>query len=137
MPFTEQSSSALKLTSEQIVIERIKVNKDHLPDEEIVRQLMNSISEIGLLQPIVLRRTSAGLGISLVFGRNRLEACKRLKHRSLLARVVNGTAAEIDAWCARATADENAVRRLSLPPSARESVISLSERGRRALAVRL
>ena len=101
---------SVTLTSEQIVIDRIKVSKNHTPDEEIVRQLMISIPVVGVLQPIVLCRPSPGLGINLIFGRNRLEACKRLKHRAILARVANGKTDEIVAWCKQAQLDENAIR---------------------------
>lgn len=98
------------LTSEQIVIDRIKVSKDRKPDEEIVRQLMISIPVVGVLQPIVLCRPSPGMGINLVFGINRLTACKRLKHRAILSRVANGNTEEIAAWCKQAQLDENAIR---------------------------
>lgn len=117
------------LTSEQIVLDRIKVAKDREPDEEIVRQLMISIPVVGVLQPIVLRRPSPGLGIHLVFGLNRLTACKRLKQRATLARVVNGNTDEIKAWCEQAAHDENMIRRLcALPPD--KNVVSLIERRR-------
>lgn len=120
------------LTSEQIVIDRIKVDKDRKPDEEIVRLMLESIPLVGVLHPIVLCRPAMGLGISLVFGRNRLEACRRLKHRAILARVVNGKTPEIIAWCAQAIIDENIIRRICLPtPNA--SVISLIAR-RQAVA---
>lgn len=120
------------LTSEQIVLDRIKVSKDREPDEEIVRQLMISIQSVGVLQPIVLCRPSPGLGINLVFGLNRLTACKRLKQRATLARVVNGNSDEIKMWCRQAARDENLIRRIcSLP--ADPNVVSLIER-RRALA---
>jgi ParB-like chromosome segregation protein Spo0J len=117
------------LTSEQIAIDRIKIAKDWEPDEEIVRQLMLSILAVGVLQPPALCRPSPGLGIHLVFGRNRIEACKRLKHRALIARVVNGNTDEIKAWCVQAARDENMVRRISsLPPDPR--VVSLIDRKR-------
>jgi len=86
------------LTSEQIVVDRIKVVDGREPDEEVVRQLMISIPVVGVLQPIVLCRPSPGLGIQLGFGRNRLEALRRLKQRATLARVVNGDTDEIRAW---------------------------------------
>lgn len=121
------------LTSEQIVFDRIKIDKERRsPDEEIVRLLMISIPRVGVLQPITLRRPSPGLGINLVFGLNRLEACKRLKLKAGICRVVNGDTDEIKLWCEQAIQDENMIRRLhALPPD--KNVISLIER-RRALA---
>lgn len=120
------------LTTEQIAIDRIKIAKDRTPDEEIVRQLMISIPIVGLLQPIVLCRPAMGLGIKLVFGCSRIEACRRLKHRAITSRVVNGNTAEIVAWCEQAEHDENMIRRIcSIPPDA--NLVSLIDR-RRALA---
>lgn len=119
------------LTSEPIAIDRIKIEKGRDFNEEIVRQLMISIPVVGLLQPIILCRAGMGLGVKLVAGRNRIEAMKRLKHRAILARIVNGDTDEIRAWCEQAERDENAVRRASLPPD--PNVVSLIER-RRAIA---
>lgn len=118
---------SVSLTSEQIAIDRIKIDKDRKPDEEVVRQLMISISALGVLQPIVLCRPSPGLGINLIFGRNRIEACKRLKHRAMLARVVNGDSEEIRAWCEQAERDENLIRRICQLP-ADPAIISLAAR---------
>ena len=123
------------LTSEHIVIDRIKVEVSRpIPDEEIVRQLMQSIPEVGLLQPVVLHRAGTGLGVKLVFGRNRLEACKRLKHTSLLARVANGNTDEIKRWCEQAALAENLIRRVSTRPADLKDhrVISMMDRKRAA-----
>lgn len=125
----------ITLTSEQIVIDRIKIDKLRQPDEEIVRQLMISIAAIGVLQPIVLCRSSPGLGINLIFGRNRLEACKRLKHRAMLSRVANGNTDEIRAWCEQAQRDENLIRRICQLP-ADPAIVSLTARRHAAIAAR-
>lgn len=125
----------VRLTSEQIVIDRIKVDKDRIPDEEIVRKLMESIPNVGILHPIVLCRPSTGMGINLVFGRNRLEACKRLKWSTLLARVVNGNTPAIIAWCASAIIDENRVRRIWLDPADVDVVSLLARRQSQTRAV--
>lgn len=122
---------SVTLTSEQIVFARIKIDEARKPEEEIVRQLMISIPRVGVLQPIVLSRPATGLGIKLVFGLNRLEACKRLKITSGICRVVNGDNAEIRAWIKQAIHDENMIRRIHTLPSD-ENVVSLIER-RRAL----
>lgn len=102
--------TSITLTSEQIVIDRIKVEGDRKPNEEVVKALMISIPMLGVLQPIVLWRPTPGLGIKLIFGRNRLEACKRLKQRAISSRVVNGNTPAIIAWCAQALIDENLIR---------------------------
>ncbi len=123
----------VSLTSEQIAIDRIKTDAHQRPNEEIVRQLMISIPQVGLLQPIVLNRPGTSLGINLVFGASRLEALKRLKLRATLARVVNGTTAEIVAWIEQARRDENMIRFIHLGP-ADPAIVSLIERRRAAVA---
>jgi ParB-like chromosome segregation protein Spo0J len=90
---------------------------------------MLSIDSIGLLQPIVLHRPGTGLGVTLIFGRSRLEACRRLKHRTILCRVVNGVPAGIEDWCARAALDENLIRRNQFQ-TADPNVVSLIDRKR-------
>jgi ParB-like chromosome segregation protein Spo0J len=120
------------LTSEQIVVDRIKRPSDRQPDEEIVRQLMQSIPVVGLLQPIILHRPSPGMGVKLVFGLNRLETYHRLKLRAISARVINGNTDEIRSWIIQAQRDENMVRRICITP-ADPNVVSLIER-KRALA---
>lgn len=122
---------SVTLISEQIVVDKIRFG-DREPDEEIVRQLMHSIPVIGVLQPIVLHRSSPGMGIDLVFGLNRLWALKRLKQRSTLARVLNGNTDEIKAWIEQAQHDENLIRRICLS-GADPNVVSLVKR-KRALA---
>jgi ParB-like chromosome segregation protein Spo0J len=122
----------VQLISEQIVVDRVKRPKDRKPDEEIVRQLMQSIPAIGLLQPVILHRPSPGMGVSLVFGLNRLEAFARLKNRAIAAKVINGNTDEIKQWIIQAQRDENMIRRISVAP-ADPNVVSLVER-KRALA---
>jgi ParB-like chromosome segregation protein Spo0J len=125
------------LTSEHIVIDRIKVDPDSPPiHEETVRQLMQSIERLGLLQPIILHRPGTGLGVQLICGRTRLEACKRLKHRTILSRVVNGNPEGIVEWCERAAIDENLVRRAtSFLRSSETNVISMVDRQRSSAAI--
>jgi ParB-like chromosome segregation protein Spo0J len=101
----------ITLTSEQIVIDRIRFDKDKIPDEQVVSHLVNSIQALGLLHPILLWRPSTGMGINLIAGRHRLEACRRLKMRAITGRVVNGHSPEIVEWVERAAADENLIRR--------------------------
>lgn len=103
---------SIHLTSEVIVIDRIKT--DRRPNEENVQHLMTSIPVVGVLQPIVLHRPGTGLGCKLVFGRDRMEACKRLKQKSIVSRVLNGDSDEIRAWIAQAQRDENAIRSINV-----------------------
>jgi ParB/RepB/Spo0J family partition protein len=51
-------------------------------NEEIVSELKRSISNCGVLQPIVVRR-SQDSKYEIVFGNHRLEACKRLGFRQI------------------------------------------------------
>lgn len=95
-------------TTEVIVIARIRTDRE--PNEENVNQLMTSIPVVGVIHLPILWRKGTGLGIDLVVGRDRLEACKRLKQKSITARVVNGDSDEIRAWVAQVQRDENAIR---------------------------
>lgn len=100
-------SSTVDLTSEQISIDRIKVEKGReKPDEDVVRQLMESISRVGLLRPIILHRPIIGMGVHLIRGGCRIEACKRLKLRSIAAKVVTGDTPAIRQWLEHVKYDE-------------------------------
>jgi hypothetical protein len=123
----ESITMSVALTTEQIVIDRIKIDPSKIPDEEIVRQLMISLPIVGLLQPIILCRPAMGLGVKLVFGLSRITAAKRLKWRAITSRVVNGDTEEIRAWCDQAQHDENMIRRFCQLP-ADPAIISLSAR---------
>jgi ParB-like chromosome segregation protein Spo0J len=90
---------------------------------------MVSISLLGLLEPILLQRPAMGMGVILICGLNRLEACRRLKMRAILARVVNGNTPEINSWCEKAELDENNVRRIGSPPSGSNVVPLMTARG--------
>jgi ParB/RepB/Spo0J family partition protein len=52
-------------------------------DPRIVSELQRSIANVGLLQPIVVRKCNSGYEV--VFGNHRLEACKRLRLQRVLA----------------------------------------------------
>jgi ParB family chromosome partitioning protein len=56
-------------------------------DESVVSDLVLNIKEHGLLQPIMVRETKKGYEI--VFGRHRLEACKRLGYKQISAIIRN------------------------------------------------
>jgi len=51
-------------------------------DGEVVSDLQKSIKSVGLLQPILVRKTNSSL-YELVFGRHRLEACRKLGWKSI------------------------------------------------------
>jgi len=53
-------------------------------DEHIVSELVLNIKEHGLLQPIMVRETESNR-FEIIFGRHRLEACRRLGYRSISA----------------------------------------------------
>jgi len=69
--------------------------------EEQVNSLMNSIAEVGLLNPVTVYETDGGFG--LIAGAHRLEACKRLGLVEIPAQVV--TLSELDRQIAEC--DEN------------------------------
>jgi ParB family transcriptional regulator, chromosome partitioning protein len=99
---------------EHLMIKSIAVDKDNrLPLVEAhVERLMKSISEIGLLEPIVVcRRATRTPTVVLVAGRHRLEACKRLKHKTIAAVVEQEDSPEVERWRKLAEIDENLIRR--------------------------
>lgn len=99
------------LSYEQIVIDRIKIPKGRKADERVVKQLMESIKKIGLLEPIILCRPARSMGVYLVAGFNRVEAFKRLKIKAIPARVEEGDTPEVRQWRELAEIDENLIRR--------------------------
>ncbi len=77
--------------------------------EGAVSDLAVSISEVGMIQPIVVRSVATEDGeiaLRLVAGAHRLEACKRLGHQVIRARVV--TVSDLDAR--QIEIDENLIR---------------------------
>jgi ParB family chromosome partitioning protein len=78
--------------------------------ESLVHELERSIKGSGLLQPILVRRTTHGYEI--VFGNHRVEACKRLGMTHIRAIVREFT--EEEAFLARAS--ENLVRNSYVDP---------------------
>jgi ParB-like chromosome segregation protein Spo0J len=92
-------TNGLKIKTESIVLKAIRTGPRVMPlDERRVRNLMVSIKRIGLLQPIIVCRPASQMGVHLVCGLQRLEACRRLKHREILARGINGDTPEIREW---------------------------------------
>lgn len=79
-------------------------------NERHVEALMASIKDVGILQPIVVTRTPAG--IYLVAGRHRLEAARRLKLKEIPAFIETENSPTIAAWREVAEIDENLVRQI-------------------------
>jgi N6-adenosine-specific RNA methylase IME4/ParB-like chromosome segregation protein Spo0J len=90
---------------------------------QVVDELAESISRCGLLHPIVVSRSSAGV-LNLVAGLHRLEAAKKLGHHNIRVVILD----QLDADEAQLTEiDENLVR-ADLSPA--ERAIHLAERKR-------
>jgi ParB/RepB/Spo0J family partition protein len=89
-------------------------------DQAHVDRLVESISEIGLLSPIVVRRTGRPDIMDLVAGQHRLEAMKRLGRREIQCLVVS----DADLQAELMAIDENLCRAELWPPSrgARKSI---------------
>ncbi len=102
----------MELRSGELMIKTIQVREGRLPiNEGSVKSLMASIKEVGVVEPIIVCEPRQQLGIYLVAGANRLEACKRLKHKTIPSRIIRGNTPEIQRWCKLAEIDENLVRR--------------------------
>jgi len=70
-----------------VPIERIEVGaRLRATNEQHIRHLMGSISDVGLLHAIVVGEPQAGR-YPLVGGRHRLEACRRLGHETIAAHI--------------------------------------------------
>jgi len=78
--------------------------------EENVSELMRSIQNMGILQPVVVRRTDDGYQV--VFGSHRIEACRRLDMKKIPAIVKDFT--DEEAFLARVT--ENLLRNADINP---------------------
>jgi len=106
---------------EEITIRSIGTLPGRLPlNEGNVLALMQSIKEVGLLQPIVVARKRHG--VFLVAGYHRLEAAKRLKHKVVTALVENEDSPAVERWQLLAEIDENLIRR-ELTAAQRASLI--------------
>src|SRR5208282_3929081 len=79
-------------------------------DQELVTELARSIQNTGLLQPIVVRRSTRGYEV--VFGNHRLEACKHLGFHQIKALVK--TCSDDEAFLARVS--ENLLRNSYIDP---------------------
>ena len=76
-------------------LERVELRRIH-PSKDVLRsqigpreELMNSIEEKGLLEPVVVRPVQEGFEV--VAGNRRLEACRKLRWRTMTCHVVELT----------------------------------------------
>jgi ParB/RepB/Spo0J family partition protein len=77
-------------------------------DEKFLLQLSDSIKDLGLLQPVIVR--TAGKVFRMIAGHQRLEAARRAGEEFIEAKVYGGAAID-DRWEARARLAENVQRR--------------------------
>jgi ParB-like chromosome segregation protein Spo0J len=88
------------ITVTEIDVDRIEVGEHHQPVLKLVDQLVEDIAANGLEHPLVVRQV--GNRLALLFGRNRVEACRRLGHSTVPVVIVRSTV-EIprarQAWC--------------------------------------
>ena len=89
--------------NKKIEISKIVLKDSQKVNAKKVSELRESISKIGLLQPIGLNSNN-----ELIFGRHRLEACKQLGWREIDFVRVSGQGETIDEL---ASIDENLIRR--------------------------
>ena len=113
---------------ELIPVDRITVPNPRERDRKAFREIVESISKVGLKQPITVTRTSDGSGTPeyvLVCGQGRLEAFVALGQDQVPAIVIDAT--EDD--CMLMSLVENIARRRHLPMELFEEIDRLSKRG--------
>lgn len=111
------------MTTAEIPLSQIVV-RDRAREEYDVEDLVESIRQVGLLQPVIVR--PAGDGYELVAGGRRLRALEMLGH--MLARCEVRDLADPDAELVEAI--ENGVRKAFLPSEAAALGMRLEERAR-------
>jgi len=110
----------------EIPVNKIKPNNFNLReiDENVVRELTESIKSSGLLQPIMVR--SLGDNFEIIFGLHRFEACRRLGWERIPAVVINLSDEEAFLTCVI----ENLQRNIRINPvSEAEGYRTLISRG--------
>lgn len=96
----------------KVELSKIVIGDDRLPiDEKVVMRLVEDIPNVGLLNPIIVRKAPGVESFALVAGRNRLEAYTRLGHKTIPAQIENRETLEVREWAELAEIDENLVRR--------------------------
>lgn len=98
----------------EIPIDKIRANRFRLRElnENIVREMANSIRSKGLLQPIMVRRVNGEFEV--IFGLHRLEACKRLGWKHVPAVIMDLSEEEAFLTCVI----ENLQRNIKINPLA-------------------
>lgn len=111
-----------RLPQKRILVDRVRVD-DERPftedDEKVIKEMMESIQCVGLLNPITVQQfPSARESFKLVAGRKRLESHRRLKLKSIPARIDKAHTQEAKMWADLARIDENFVRGKDKPSAA-------------------
>jgi ParB family chromosome partitioning protein len=96
----------------QIPLNQIEISGRHISTKnETVAALKQSIAELGMIEPLIVRHgKKAGIYL-LVIGAHRAEACRQLGRESVPCIVAN----EGEQWSALTEIDENLVRRALTP----------------------
>ena len=95
--------------SQTVQIADIIIEKRKLPlRERTLESLKESIKEVGLLFPPLVRKTDKGL--KLVAGAHRIEAARQLGFKTIAVEIEREHAAD-DKWAGVAEIDENLIRR--------------------------
>ena len=79
--FVEETVMALDVAINAVVLPKIRIRKH---DREIIEKMKQSITELGLQQPIYVTRTSQHR-FKLIDGLLRLTACRELGHTTIMA----------------------------------------------------
>ncbi len=100
-----------RLFTENVVIDRIKIDTArNTIDKSAVPWLMESIEHVGLTNPIIVTRPAVGMGVYLVTGRNRLEACRRLGYPTITSRVEQSGDPLVVLWAELVHIEDNLMR---------------------------
>ena len=121
---TQESSTAV----EMIPVDRITVLNPRVRDKKVFQEIVDSISKVGLKQPITVARAKSLDGATdynLVCGQGRLEAFTALDQHEIAAFVVEATEAE----CLLMSLVENIARRQHRPMELLRDIGGLNKRG--------
>jgi N6-adenosine-specific RNA methylase IME4 len=106
---SQPKRAASRHKTQMIELRGIAVQPDRMRAlrPEVVDELVGSIKENGLLQPIIVRPGTGTSGYFLIAGRHRLEAAKKLKLEAIEGRILDGISAD---QALLAEIDENLIR---------------------------
>ena len=105
---------------QEVLIELLDPYPNHVfspQSEEALSQLAESIKDIGIIDPIIVKRQGNSPRFTILAGHNRTAACKRIGKETILARVLTPDFPE---WAAVAIVNEsNLLQREKILPSER------------------